>query len=212
MTTYPISFLSHTGVRSIELRAINAVIYEMSPFTFAGQAQASSGQMWQGAPLTDPADVTLPPMKRADAETWIAWLVSLRGRLGTFNMGDPSAATPRGAGGGTPLVKGSSQTGEDLIIDGCTADVTGWLKSGDYVQLGAAATATLHKVLADVNTDGSGETTLSLWPHIRSAPADNATVVVSDTVGRFRLASNESSWSVNEASIYGITFGAMEAI
>ena len=205
MTTYPISFLSHTGVRSVELRAVNAVIYEMSPFTFAGQAQASSGQMWQ-------ADVTLPPMKREDAEIWIAWLVSLRGRFGTFNMGDPSAATPRGVATGTPLVNGSNQTGETLAIDGCTANVTGWLKAGDYVQLGAAGTATLHKVLADVNTNSSGETTLSLWPHVRSAPLDDATVVVTDAVGRWRLSSNESSWSVNEASIYGITFSAMEAI
>lgn len=205
MTTYPISFLSHTGVRSIELRAVNAVIYEMSPFTFAGQAQASSGQMWQ-------ADVSLPPMKREDAEKWIAWLVSLRGQFGTFNMGDPSAATPRGVATGTPRVNGASQTGEGLNIDGCTPDITGWLKAGDYIQLGAAGTATLHKVLADVDTNGSGQATLSLWPHIRSAPADNDTVVVSDTVGRWRLSSNESSWSVNEASVYGITFSAMEAI
>lgn len=205
MTTYPISFLSHTGVRSIELRAVNAVIYEMSPFTFAGQAQASSGQMWQ-------ADVSLPPMKREDAEKWIAWLVSLRGQFGTFNMGDPSAATPRGVATGTPLVNGASQTGENLNIDGCTANVTGWLKAGDYIQLGSAGTATLHKVLADVDTNGSGQATLSLWPHIRSAPADNATVVVSNTVGTWRLASNESSWSVNEATIYGITFSAREAI
>lgn len=205
MTTYPISFPSHTGVRNVELRAINAVIYEMSPFTFAGQAQASSGQMWQ-------ADVTLPPMKRSDAEQWVAWLVSLRGRFGTFNMGDPIGCTPRGVATGTPLVNGSNQTGENLIIDGCTANVTGWLRAGDYIQLGAAGTATLHKVLADVNTNASGETTLSLWPHIRSAPDDNATVVVNNTVGRWRLASNESSWSVNEAAIYGITFGAMEAI
>jgi hypothetical protein len=70
----------------------------------------------------------------------------------------------------------------------------------------------LHKVLADVNTNGSGQATLLLWPHIRTAPADNATVIVTNTVGRWRLASNESSWSVNEASIYGISFSAMEAI
>ena len=205
MTTYPITFPSHTGVRSIDLRAINAIIYEMSPFTFVGQAQASSGQMWQ-------ADVSLPPMKRADAEQWIAWLVSLRGQYGTFNMGDPVGCALLGAGGGTPIVNGASQTGEALIIDGCTASVTGWLKAGDYVQLGAAGTATLHKVLADVNTNASGQTTLSLWPYIRSAPADNATVVISNTVGRWRLSTNETAWSVNEMAIYGITFSAMEAV
>jgi hypothetical protein len=189
----------------MELRATNAVTVERSPFTYASQAQASAGQMWQ-------ADVSLPPMIRADAEQWVAWLVSLRGSFGTFTMGDPIGATPRGAIGGTPLVNGASQVGEDLAIDGCTANVTGWLRAGDYVQLGAASSATLHKVLADVNTNASGQATLLLWPHIRTAPANNATVVVTNTVGRWRLASNESSWSVNEASIYGISFSCMEAI
>lgn len=203
--TYPLTLPSHTGRRSMELRATNAVTVERSPFTYASQAQASAGQMWQ-------ADVTLPPMKRADAEAWVAWLVSLRGSFGTFLMGDPIGATPRGAGGGTPLVNGSSQTGQDLNIDGCTPDITGWLKAGDYVQLGSAGSATLHKVLADVSTNGSGEATLTLWPHIRTAPSDNAAVTISNTVGRWRLASSESSWSVNEASIYGISFSCMEAI
>lgn len=203
--TYPLTLPSHTGRRSMELRATNAVTVERSPFTYASQAQASAGQMWQ-------ADVTLPPMKRTDAEAWVAWLVSLRGSFGTFLMGDPIGATPRGAGGGTPLVNGSSQTGQDLNIDGCTPDITGWLKAGDYVQLGSAGSATLHKVLADVSTNGSGEATLTLWPHIRTAPSDNAAVTISNTVGRWRLASSESSWSVNEASIYGISFSCMEAI
>lgn len=203
--SYPLTLPSHTGRRSMELRATNAVTVERSPFTYASQAQASAGQMWQ-------ADVTLPPMKRADAEAWVAWLVSLRGSFGTFLMGDPIGATPRGAGGGTPLVNGSSQTGQDLNIDGCTPDITGWLKAGDYVQLGSAGSATLHKVLADVNTNGSGQATLTLWPHIRTAPSDNAAVTISNTVGRWRLSSNESSWGVNEASIYGISFSCMEAI
>lgn len=205
MTTYPLNLPSHTGIKSIELRAINAVIFEMSPFTFVGQAQASAGQMWQ-------ADVTLPPMKRDDAAVWVAWLVSLRGRFGTFLMGDPNGATPRGSIGGTPLVNGAGQTGETLLIDGCTANVTNWLKAGDYVQLGSGATATLHKVLANASSNGSGQVTLSLWPHIRSAPADNAAVTVTNAVGRFRLSSNETSWSIDEASIYGISFGAMEVV
>ena len=204
-TTYPLALPSHTGIRNIDMRAVNAVVYEMSPFTFAGQAQASAGQMWQ-------ADVTLPPMKRSDAEQWIAWLVSLRGRLGTFTMGDPLGCQPRGAGGGTSRVNGADQTGEDLNIDGCTPDITGWLKAGDYVQIGSDATATLHKVLVDADTNGSGETTLSLWPHVRTAPSDNALIVYTNTVGRWRLSSNESGWNVNEAAIYGITFSAMEAI
>jgi hypothetical protein len=203
--TYPLTLPSHTGIRGIELRATNAVAYSRSPFTFAGQAFAYPGQMWQ-------ADVTLPPMKRADAEQWIAWLVSLRGQLGTFLLGDPLGQTARGVATGTPLVNGADQTGGSLVIDGATNSVTGWLKAGDYIQLGSNGSSRLHKVLTDANSDGSGNVTLDIWPSIRTAPADNAAVVVSNTVGLWRLSGNESSWSINEASIYGISFSAMEAV
>ena len=203
--SYPLSMPTNTRIRSIELRAVNAVAYSRSPFTFAGQAFAYAGQMWQ-------ADVTLPPMKRADAEQWVAWLVSLRGSLGTFLLGDPLGCVARGVATGTPLIKGGSQTGGTIDIDGATSGVTGWLKAGDYVQIGSGGTARLHKVLQDANSDGSGNVTLELWPHVRTAPADNAAVTVSSAKGLFRLASNEQAWSINEASIYGITFSAMEAV
>lgn len=203
--TYPLAMPTNKRIRSIELRATNAVAYARSPFTFGGQAFAYSGQMWQ-------ADVTLPSMRRADAEQWIAWLIALRGSLGTFLLGDPLGCTARGTPTGTPLVAGAGQTGGTLNIDGATSSVTGWLKAGDYIQLGTGASARLHKVLQDANSNGSGEVSLDLWPHIRTAPADNGAVIVSNAKGLFRLSSNEQSWSINEASIYGLTFGAMEVV
>lgn len=203
--SYPRTLPTHTGFAQIELRAINAVAYSRSPFTFSGQAFAYAGQMWT-------ADVTLPPMKRANAEQWVAWLISLRGQLGTFLLGDPNGATARGAATGTPLVNGGSQTGGSLVIDGAATSVTGWLRAGDYIQLGSGVTSTLHKVLQDVNSSAGGAVTLDIWPHIRTAPADNAAVTVSNAKGLFRLSSNEQTWSVNETAIYGITFGAMEDV
>jgi hypothetical protein len=99
-----------------------------------------------------------------------------------------------------------------LVIDGATPSVTGWLKAGDYIQLGSAGTSRLHKVLQDVNSDGSGNVTLDIWPHLRSSPADNATVIISNPKGIFRLASNETAWTVSDLLLYGITFGASEVI
>ena len=204
--SYPLSLpVATKAIQSIEIRAVNAVAYSRSPFTFAGQAFAYAGQMWT-------ADVTLKPMKRADAEQWNAWLLSLRGQLGTFLMGDPMGATARGVATGTPLVNGASQTGGSLVIDGATSSTTGWLKAGDYIQLGSNGSSRLHKVLADANSDGSGNVTLDIWPHIRVAPADNATVTVSNAKGLFRLSSNEQAFSINESAIYGMTFAAMEAV
>jgi len=203
--TYPLSLPSHKKPANITFRAINTIGMSMSPFTYQQQLFAHAGQRWE-------CDVTLPAMARADAEQWVAFLVSLRGQFGTFTLGDPVGASPRGSAGGTPLVNGADQTGGTLSIDGCTASQTGWLKSGDYIQLGTAGSATLHKVLADADSNSSGEVDLDIWPYIRTAPADDATVVVTNTVGRFRLASNEQNWNINEASIYGLTFGGVEAI
>lgn len=203
--TYPLSLPSHKKPANITFRAVNTVGITQSPFTYAQQAVAHSGQRWE-------CDVTLPQMSRADAEQWIAFLVSLRGQFGTFTLGDPTGASPRGSAGGTPLVNGASQTGGTLNIDGCTASQTGWLKAGDYIQLGTAGTATLHKVLADADSNGSGEVSLDIWPYIRTAPADNASVTLTNTVGRFRLASNQQNWNINEASIFGMTFGGVEVI
>ncbi len=203
--TYPLTLPSHTGIRNITLRAVNTVGMSMSPFTYQQQVVAHAGQRWE-------VDVTLPAMNRADAEQWVAFLVSLRGRFGTFTLGDPVGASPRGSAGGTPLVNGASQVGGTLNIDGCTASQTGWLKAGDYIQLGSAGSATLHKVLADADSNGSGEVALDIWPYIRTAPSDNATVVVTNTIGRFRLADNEQNWSIRETALYGITFGGVEAV
>jgi len=203
--TYPLTLPSHTGIRNITLRAVNTVGMSMSPFTYQQQAVAHAGQRWE-------VDVTLPAMNRADAEQWVAFLVSLRRRFGTFTLGDPVGASPRGSAGGTPLVNGASQIGGTLNIDGCTASQTGWLKAGDYIQLGLAGSATLHKVLADVDSNGSGQVAVDIWPYIRTAPSDNATVVVTNTIGRFRLADDEQNWSIRETALYGITFGGVEAI
>lgn len=202
--SYPLAFPTHTRVRGISMRAVNAVAHGWSPFTFQGQVQAFAGQMWQ-------AEVSLPPMKRAQAEAWLAWLVSLRGPYGTFLMGDPLGCTPRGQAAthlGTPII--TAQTGGSVAVTGASASRAGWLLAGDYVQLGSGATATLHKVLADANTNASGETTLELWPHLRASRS--GAVVVSNTAGRWRLTGTEHGWSSSELAVYGVTFGCMEAI
>jgi len=202
--SYPRSFLTHTGVAQIDLRAKNAVAYSRSPFTFAGQSHAYSGQSWE-------ADVSLPPMKRADAEQWVAWLVSLRGQFGTFLLGDPIACTPRGLAStfpGTPVI--TSQTGGTIAVTGASNNKSNWLLAGDYIQIGSGADATLHKVLENASTNASGQTSLEVWPHVRGTRTESITL--SNAVGKFRLMTNETNWSINNASIYGISFSAMEAI
>lgn len=203
--SYPLALPTTTGVAKIRLIANDIVGISQSPFTAAQQVYRYTGQFWE-------ADITLPPMTRAEAEYWISFLLKLNGPYGTFLLGDPVGGTARGVATGTPVVNGGSQTGNELVTDGWTTSTTGILKAGDYIQLGSGATARLYKVLDDVNSDGSGNATLTLWPDLRSAPADNATITVSSPKSVFRLATASAQWDVNEASIYGLTFGAREAL
>ena len=191
--SYPLTLPSHTGVRSIELRAINAVAYSASPFTFAGQAHAYSGQMWL-------ADITLPAMRIADAETWLGFLLSLKGQYGTFLLGNPTCTAPRGTAT-SATVSGSAGSGSVSVT------MSGTLLAGDYIQLGSGSDATLHKVLQDQ----SGSGTLEIWPSLRKARS-SVSATLTNAKGLFRLSSNEQAWSVTEASTYGITFSAREAI
>ena len=203
--SYPRALPTHTGIRQITLRAVNVTAVSESVFTLRQQVFKHSGERWE-------AEVTLPQMARSDAEQWVAWLLSMRGREGTFLLGDPLGGTPRGSAGGTPRVNGANQTGDSISIDGCTASQTGWLKAGDYIQLGSGAGSSLHKVLQDVSSNGAGQATIDVWPSIRTAPADNSAVVVNNAKGVFRLATSSTEWSINEIAHWGVVFPAVEAI
>ena len=192
--SYPLSLPTNVGMASIELRAKNTVAVSMSPFTYKQQTHSYDGQMWE-------ADVTLPPMSRDDAESWVSLLMSLKGRAGTFLLYDPSARSVRGT---ADAINVTGSAGDDSLTVNSS---NGTLKAGDYIQLGAASDATLHKVLVDYS--GSGD--LEVWPKLRKARTGVDAVLV-DASGLFRLASNETAWSVDNASFFGISFGATEVV
>lgn len=191
--SYPLALPTSIGIANITLSANNAVAISQSPFTFQQQIVQHAGQRWT-------ASVSIPPVRRDLAEPWNAFLLALNGPVGTFLLGDPNGKEPRGTAS-TATLTGTTGSSSPTIT------MTGTLLAGDYVQLGSGATATLHKVLA--NRSGSG--TVEVWPALRSS-VTSATVVLTNTVGRFRLSSNQQSFSINEASIYGISFDCVEAL
>lgn len=203
--SYPLTHPATPGFRAITWRSRGVVGVATSPFTGQRQTYAWPGQWWE-------VEVTLPPMLSATAEPWVAFLVGLNGLEGSFSLGDSIRKTPRGVGTGTPLVKGAAQTGYDLATDGWTANQTGIMKAGDWVQLGSGSTARLHKVMADANSNSSGEATLTLWPALRSSPADNAALTINSAKGVFALSEIGASWSVDMVKIYGLSFTAREVL
>jgi len=191
--TFPLNTPTTIGIESIELRAVNAVATSTSPFTYKQQVISHGGQMWG-------ASVTITSVHRDKAAEWKAMLVGLKGPTGTFLLGDPDYATPRGDVSSC-VVTGT--VGEETI----SVVMTGTLKAGDYIQLGSGSASRLHTVLLDKTGDGE----LEIWPALRSNYT-SATADLSSPKGVFRLSSNRTSWSINNASVYGISFEAIEVL
>ena len=191
--SYPLATPTSIGIESIELRAVNAVATSQSPFTYKQQVISHGGQKWE-------ASVNIPPVHRDLAAPWKSMLVALKGPTGTFLLGDPDYATPQGTVSSCTL---SGTAGDETP----TVVMTGTLKAGDYIQLGSGSSARLHQVLEDQTGNG----TLEIWPALRSGYT-GATVTFNNPKGVFRLANNVTTWSINNASVYGISFEAVEAI
>lgn len=149
--------------------------------------------------------MTYSGLTMENARIVIAFLLSLRGAVGTFMAGDKLMASPTGVIAGTPLVNGGGQTGRTLNVKGLTASST--VKAGNYFQIGNF----LYMDLKDAIANGSGNATLDIFPFIRGTPADNAALVFSNAKNIFRLSEGSISWSVGDDRIYRIGFTAVEA-
>lgn len=203
--SYPLTLPTTPAPKAVTIGTMTQVGINRSPYTFTTLVQAYAGK-------TLVAEVVLPLMKeRADAEKWICFLLKLNGEEGTFLLGNPVSKTPRGTANGNPKVNGSGQqTGVSLLnTKGWAVNSNGVLLEGDEFQVGNR----LYKVLNDVNSDGSGNATIDIFPGLRESPADNDTLNLYSPKGLFRLASSENKlFDADEAKIYNVSFSCVEAI
>lgn len=81
----------------------------------------------------------------------------------------------RGTGGGNPQLNTAEAAGATALhFDGATASVTGYLKANDWITIANE----LHRVKADMNTNGSGVGIVEIWPALFQAQADNSALVI----------------------------------
>lgn len=199
--TYPLTLPASPGFVTSRFRLVSNVTVHASPLSKVEQVLERDGALWG-------ADYGLPPMKRAQAAAWIAALVALRGRFGTFYAFDPDARTPRGVATGTPLVDGASQAGNTLNTKGWSVSVTGIVKAGDYLEVNTR----LHMVVQDANSAAGGLAALAIEPKLRESPADNAAITMTNAKVRMRLAANEVAWDADNVARFGLSFAAVEAL
>lgn len=167
------------------------------PSGFSSKKQV---QRWPGADLLS-GTLSLPVMRRADADEWIAFLLALRGQSNGFRLWDPTRRSPRGEPQrSVPVVDG---TDDAKNLPGASTLVTrGWngagrlLEANDWVGVGYRAYRNLFPVIA-VN----GAATLTLWPTLREQPADGTPLVLHDVQGVYRLQSSVRTHDVDYSRV-----------
>jgi len=200
--TYPLAMPATPNfVKATFKLASNVTVFE-SPLSKTEQVLERDGARWS-------AVYTLPTMKRGDeTAAWMSFFTSLRGRRGTFLGFDPHNTAPRGSAPGTPLVNGGGQSGNALVTDGWTASQSNILLAGDYIEVGGR----LHMVVEAASSDGGGNATLEIEPHLRESPADGAAIVTATPKVTMRLLSNEVSWDEGLAEFQEFSFAAREVL
>jgi hypothetical protein len=162
------TFPSSPAFNSLEVNSIQPTFVSR---TISGRRQARqiAGQFFA-------MTATFPPMTRAEFAPIDAFIMKQRGQYETFTLILPVLSTGLGTpAGGTPLVRGASQTGRTLASDG-------WLggalifKAGDYLKF--ANHDKVYKVVADVtsNVSPSANTAITIEPALITSPADNSAI------------------------------------
>lgn len=204
--SYPLAFPT-SGINHITIRRRKIVGASRAPFSILSEQfyEWPSNERWE-------ADIDVPVLERADADAWIAWLLSLDGPVGSFLMGDPAYTTPRGAATGTPQVDGAGQAGKELVVKTGLGTTANWLRAGDWLQLGSGSSARLYRTLQDVSLASDGRATLDIRPKLRRATVDSETITLTAAKGLWRLDGNTVDYAIDAARKYRpATIMAVEA-
>jgi hypothetical protein len=194
--SYPLTPPSPFNLSQLSFTGVSATSRNTSPFTLQTQQYNWPGQAWLGS-------VDCPPMKRADAEDIVSFL--LKAQRGTFYFQDYANPTNRGGVTGTLTVSSATANGTTLGISGAS----GQFAVGDWLQISTS----LYKVV-----QSNSSSSVDVFPALRKSYAGGTSIIygkpndAARAQGVFRLASPSTEWSIGEASIYGVGFAIIEDV
>ncbi|WP_299001796.1 hypothetical protein [uncultured Shewanella sp.] len=150
---------------SCDWRLVHRTKVFTNPYSNQTQTLSLPGAYWH-------AKLQFANLTRAQGQTLHAFVSNMQGMAGRVKLFDHAFSAPRGHGRGTPFVKGSNQTGNQLAIDGVESGT--FLQAGDYCQIGEQ----LVILTSDATASSDGECVLNFQAALRRAPADGSPIIV----------------------------------
>jgi hypothetical protein len=124
-------------------------------------------------------------MTRTEFAPINAFVMKQRSQMESFQYVPPTIDDALGVASGVISVNGAISAGvTSVAIDGMANSTSGVFKAGDYFRF--TGQTKVYMVMADVDSNGSGEGTLTFEPPLRDNVSDNAVLIYSNvdfTVG-----------------------------
>lgn len=141
------------------------------------------------------------PMSRSNFAPIKAFIMKQRAKLNTFTVIPPIVSNAQGSVTGTISVDGAISAGATTCtIDGLANSTNGLLKAGDYFRFSSAIK--VYMAVEDLNSNGSGEGTLTFEPPLRTAVVDNTSIVYDNVDFTVRLSNDIQEYSIVTNDLY----------
>lgn len=148
-------------------------------------------------------DVQLPTMTYLDAQAWAD--IDTEDQTVTMKIIQPGLEI---GSPGTPLVKGASQSGSSLIVDGLTPNHI--IQKNRWFTLAISGRLYAYRVATQVVADAAGEATITLRTMLRVSPADNAVIdLAAPRIEGFATVP-EGAWATDTAGHVTLAFSIEE--
>ena len=141
------------------------------------------------------------PMSRSNFAPIKAFIMKQRARLNTFTIIPPIVSNAQGVASGTISVDGAITAGATTCtIDGMATSTSDILKAGDYFRF--AGQDKVYMAVADLDSDGTGEGTLTFEPPLRSDVANDIALVYDNVDFTVRLSNDIQEYSIVTNDLY----------
>ena len=144
-------------------------------------------------------DVVMPVMTYADAQDWS----DINDETATVTMQIVQPGLDPGAPGVT-LVKGASQSGTTLIIDGFTPYYV--LRKNQWISVSTGGRLYAYRVKTEVVASALGEASVVLTTMLRASPADNSPVEITEPRIEGFATVPDDAWATNTAGHVALSY------
>ncbi len=152
-----------------------------------------------------------PQMKRATFAPIKAFIMKQRSQLENFTIIPPLESNTQGVATTVISTNASVSAGAtNCTVDGMTISTNGILKAGDYFRF--TGQQKVYMLVADLNSDGSGEGTMTFEPPLRSAVADNVIIIYNNVDFTVSLTNDVQEFNIGTSNFYSYEIDVVEVL